>query len=63
MIADFNGDGFDDIVNLQADGNHWISTSNGDGTFSYNPNPAGLETRGFIGNENNSEQINRRLQW
>ncbi len=57
LIADFNGDGFDDIVNLQADGSHWMSISNGDGTFVYNSFPAGLETRGFIGDENNSEQL------
>ncbi|NCS31286.1 MAG: hypothetical protein GPJ18_23310, partial [Microcystis aeruginosa F13-15] len=68
LIGDFNGDGKDDIVNLQSDGisNNWIALSNGNGTFnlkgaysltnSNNSYQTGL-TASFWGNENNSEQL------
>ncbi|TRT87074.1 MAG: VCBS repeat-containing protein [Microcystis aeruginosa Ma_AC_P_19900807_S299] len=58
LIGDFNGDGKDDIVNLQSDGtsNNWIALSNGDGTFKFLNYSQGL-TAGYWGNENNSEQL------
>ncbi|MCA2620215.1 MAG: cadherin domain-containing protein, partial [Microcystis sp. M040S2] len=68
LIGDFNGDGKDDIVNLQSDGisNNWIALSNGNGTFnlkgayittgSNNSQETGL-IAGFWSNENNSEQL------
>ncbi|MCA2620026.1 MAG: VCBS repeat-containing protein, partial [Microcystis sp. M038S1] len=58
LIGDFNGDGKDDIVNLQSDGtsNNWIALSNGDGSFKLIPKAQGL-TAGYWGNENNSEQL------
>jgi Ca2+-binding RTX toxin-like protein len=60
LIGDFNGDGKDDIVNLQADGtsNNWVALSNGDGTFNIKGASAGVGlSRGFWGDENNSEQL------
>ncbi|MCA2520501.1 FG-GAP-like repeat-containing protein, partial [Microcystis sp. M63BS1] len=58
LIGDFNGDGKDDIVNLQSDGtsNNWIALSNGDGSFKFLNSSQGL-TAGYWGNENNSEQL------
>jgi hypothetical protein len=50
LIGDFNGDGKDDIVNLQADGtsNNWVALSNGDGTFNIKGASAGVGlSRGF----------------
>ena len=59
LVGDFNGDGIDDIVNVQAGAvaNNWVSISNGDGTFNSYTNIAGLGPTGFWGNENNSEQL------
>ncbi len=59
LIGDFNGDGKDDIVNLQSDGvsNNWVALSNGDGTFKTLSNVSNGLTAGFWGNENNSQQL------
>ncbi len=57
LIGDFNGDGNDDILNVQWNGDNWVSLSNGDGTFSTNHNVSGFEGAGFYGNEHNSEQL------
>jgi Ca2+-binding RTX toxin-like protein len=37
LVGDFNGDGKDDIVNLQSDGwsNNWVALSNGVGGFAF----------------------------
>ena len=57
LIGDFNGDGLDDIANLQSNGYNWIAFSNGDTYFSTClSKPSGLTDR-FWGNENHSEQL------
>ena len=50
LIGDFNGDGLDDIANLQSNGYNWIAFSNGDTYFSTcSVNRSGLTDR-FWGN-------------
>uniref|UniRef100_UPI003AF5B539 hypothetical protein n=1 Tax=Microcystis sp. TaxID=1127 RepID=UPI003AF5B539 len=51
LIGDFNGDGKDDIVNLQSDGisNNWVALSDGNGTFN-------LKGAYSLTNSNNSYQ-------
>jgi len=49
-VGDFNGDGKDDIVNLQPDGNNWVALSNGNNTFQFVSRPQGLTAAFWQGN-------------